>query len=72
MQRMRDLDWLFLGVENDVSHMHLGAVAVFDGPAPRYGELARVMDMKLPALTPAGAVRAIRSRPAAVDHRRGL
>jgi hypothetical protein len=30
MQRMGDLDWLFLGVEHEVSHMHLGAVAVFE------------------------------------------
>ena len=51
MQRMRDLDWLFLGVENEVSHMHLGAVAVFEGPAPSYRELAGVVAAKLPALT---------------------
>ena len=49
MQRMRDLDWLFLGVENAV-HMHLGAVAVFEGPPPCYGELAGAVAAKLPAL----------------------
>jgi diacylglycerol O-acyltransferase / wax synthase len=51
MQRMRDLDWLFLGMENEVSHMHLGAVAVLEGPRPSYRELAGVVAMKLPALT---------------------
>ena len=34
MQTMSALDSLFLHVENDVSHMHLGAVALFEGPAP--------------------------------------
>ena len=47
---MRDLDWLFLGVENEVSHMHLGAVAVFEGPPPSYDRLARLVAAKLPAL----------------------
>ena len=35
MQSMSTLDSLFLHAENEVSHMHLGAVALFDGPAPR-------------------------------------
>jgi len=39
-----------LGVETDVSHMHLGAVAVFEGPPPSYSELSALVAGKLPAL----------------------
>lgn len=50
MERMSPLDWLFLGVENEVSHMHLGSVAVFAGPSPSYEELGAVVAARLPAL----------------------
>ena len=50
MQMMSALDSLFLHVENEVSHMHLGAVAVFEGPAPAAGELAEVVAGKLALL----------------------
>src|ERR1035441_8951729 len=43
MQSMSTLDSLFLHVENGVSHMHLGAVALFDGPAPTAAQLAEVV-----------------------------
>ena len=47
MQTMSALDSLFLHFENDVSHMHLGAVALFEGPAPAAGEFAEVLAGKL-------------------------
>ena len=50
MEAMSALDWLFLEVETDVSHMHLGAVAVFEGPPPSYSELAGLVAGRLPAL----------------------
>lgn len=50
MERMSPLDWLFLHVEDDVSHMHIGSVALFEGPAPRYEQLADLVAAKLPAL----------------------
>jgi len=50
MEAMGPLDWLFLGVETDVSHMHLGALSVFEGPPPSYGELAGQVAARLPAL----------------------
>ena len=50
MQSMSTLDSLFLHVENEVSHMHLGAVALFDGPAPSEGELAALVAGKLALL----------------------
>ena len=52
MQTMSGLDSLFLHVENDVSHMHLGAVALFEGPAPAAGEFAEVLAGKLALLGP--------------------
>jgi len=50
MQTMSGLDSLFLHFENDVSHMHLGAVALFEGPAPAAGEFAEVLVGKLALL----------------------
>src|SRR5512142_1034508 len=50
MQSMSGLDSLFLHFENDVSHMHLGAVALFEGPAPAAGEFAEVLAGKLALL----------------------
>jgi diacylglycerol O-acyltransferase / wax synthase len=50
MQTMSALDSLFLHFENDVSHMHLGAVALLEGPAPSAGELAELVAGKLAGL----------------------
>jgi diacylglycerol O-acyltransferase len=50
MQSMSTLDSLFLHVENGVSHMHLGAVALFDGPAPTEAELAEFVAGRLALL----------------------
>jgi diacylglycerol O-acyltransferase len=50
MQSMSALDSLFLHFENDVSHMHLGAVALFEGPAPAAGEFAETLAGKLALL----------------------
>ena len=50
MQSMSALDSLFLHAENEVSPLHLGAVALFEGPAPAAGELAAVIAGKLELL----------------------
>jgi diacylglycerol O-acyltransferase / wax synthase len=50
MQSMSTLDSLFLHAENEVSQMHLGAVALFDGPAPSEGELAELVAGRLALL----------------------
>lgn len=47
MDRMSPLDASFLHVENDVNHMHIGSVAIFDGPAPPYEELVDMIASKL-------------------------
>jgi len=44
-------DAAFLHIENGNNPMHIGSVAVLDGPAPAYGELVRLIASKL-ALVP--------------------
>ncbi len=51
MQRMSTLDASFLEVEDAVTHMHIGSVAIFEGPPPRYEELRAMVLGKL-ALVP--------------------
>jgi len=47
-ERLTTLDALFLDLENDRNaHMHVGAVALFDGPAPPYRELLALIESKL-------------------------
>ena len=48
MERMSTLDAGFFYVEHDNVPMHLGSLALFDGPAPRYQELIRLIAAKLP------------------------
>jgi diacylglycerol O-acyltransferase / wax synthase len=51
MDRMSPLDALFLDVEDDISHMHIGSCAVFEGPPPPFDDLVALIDSKLPLLT---------------------
>ena len=48
MDRLSPQDASFLHVENDVNHMHIGSVAVFEGPAPAYAEVKRLFEGKIP------------------------
>jgi diacylglycerol O-acyltransferase / wax synthase len=48
MERMSTLDSGFFFAEHENVPMHLGAVAVFEGPAPSYQELANLYVAKLP------------------------
>jgi len=50
MDRMSPLDASFLHIEDAVSHMHIGSVAVFEGPAPRYDQFEAMVAGKLPAV----------------------
>ena len=50
MDRMSPLDASFLHVEDAVSHMHIGSVAVFEGPPPAAEDFARMVQAKLPAV----------------------
>ena len=50
MDRMSLLDAAFLDVEDGVTHMHIGSLARFEGPAPRFAALVELMERKLPRL----------------------
>ena len=47
MDRMSPLDASFLHVENHVNHMHIGSVAIFEGPPPPYEDLINMIASKL-------------------------
>ena len=64
MDRMSPLDASFLHIEDAVSHMHIGSVAVFDGPPPTYEEFEAMVAGQAPgraAVPPEGAIRSARS-----------
>src|SRR3954469_17023368 len=48
MQRLSSQDASFLHLEDAVSHMHIGSVALFEGPPPAYDELIEHVRSKLP------------------------
>ena len=48
MDRMSALDSGFFFAESENTPMHVGSVAVFDGPAPTYGDVVRLLLSKLP------------------------
>jgi diacylglycerol O-acyltransferase len=51
MDRLSPLDASFLHIENDVNHMHIGSVGIFEGPPPKYDELISTVGGRL-ALVP--------------------
>ena len=51
MDRLSPLDASFLHIENDVNHMHIGSVGIFEGPPPTYDELISTVGGRL-ALVP--------------------
>ena len=46
-ERLSTLDSLFLELEDRSAHMHVGAVAIFDGPPPPYRDLLRLIEARL-------------------------
>ncbi len=50
MERLSSQDASFLHLEDAVSHMHIGAVAVLEGPAPPWEELAAQILANLPSV----------------------
>ncbi len=45
--RLSPQDASFLHIEDDVSHMHIASVALFEGPAPSFGEVVAMIEAKL-------------------------
>jgi diacylglycerol O-acyltransferase len=50
IDHMSPLDAVFLDVEDDITHMHIGSCAIFDGPPPPFDDLVALTAAKLPAL----------------------
>jgi WS/DGAT/MGAT family acyltransferase len=48
VDRLSPLDASFLHIEDDVSHMHIASVAIFEGPPPAYDEIVEMVASKLP------------------------
>jgi diacylglycerol O-acyltransferase len=48
VDRMSALDSSFFFAESENTPMHVGSVAVFEGPAPSYGDVVRLLLSKLP------------------------
>lgn len=48
MQTMSPLDASFLHIEDAVTHMHIGSVGIFEGPAPDRGEVTAAVARRLP------------------------
>ncbi len=51
VQRMSPLDASFIHIEDDVSHMHIGSIGIFEGPCPPYEDVVEMLRGKL-ALVP--------------------
>jgi diacylglycerol O-acyltransferase len=47
MDRMNPLDASFIAIEDDKNPMHIGNVATFEGPPPKYGDVVRMVAGKL-------------------------
>jgi len=47
METMSALDASFLHLEDGVSHMHIGSVSIFEGPAPAFDDVAAMVAAKL-------------------------
>ncbi len=47
MDRLSPMDVSFLHVEDEVSHMHLGSIGIFEGPPPGEAELLQAIECKL-------------------------
>jgi diacylglycerol O-acyltransferase / wax synthase len=45
--RLSPLDASFLHIEDDVSHMHIASVAVFEGPEPPFDQVIAMIEAKL-------------------------
>lgn len=47
LEHMSVLDASFLHTEDSVTHLHIGSIACFEGPAPRFDELSELFARRL-------------------------
>jgi diacylglycerol O-acyltransferase / wax synthase len=47
IDRMSPLDASFLHIEDDVSHMHIASVGIFEGPEPPFADITAMIESKL-------------------------
>ena len=47
MDRLSPLDASFLHIEDDVNHMHIGSIGIFEGPPPAYEEVTATVGGRL-------------------------
>src|SRR5437588_11477385 len=47
MEPLSPLDASFLDIEDDVNHMHIGSVGIFEGPPPAKSDICRAVESKL-------------------------
>src|SRR5271156_6791859 len=47
LDRLSPLDASFLHIEDDVSHMHIAAIGIFEGPPPPYTDVVDMVRGKL-------------------------
>ena len=47
VDRMSPLDASFLHIEDDVSHMHIASVGIFEGPEPAFADIVAMIESKL-------------------------
>src|SRR5258708_13358894 len=45
--RLSPQDASFLHIEDQVSHMHIASVAIFEGPPPPFGDIVAMVEAKL-------------------------
>jgi diacylglycerol O-acyltransferase len=50
VDRMSPQDASFLHIEDDVSHMHIASVAIFEGPEPPFEDVVAMVRSKMPLL----------------------
>ncbi len=46
-ERLSSLDFAFLNLEDRTKHMHVGGLALFEGPCPHHDELLRLVESRL-------------------------
>ena len=64
MDRLSPLDASFLHIEDDVNHMHIGSIGIFEGPPPTYEDLTTTVGGRLALSTgERGALRIDASLP---------